>query len=113
MIDCADLTLLAAVAFAYERPGRDPPSSLRRPGSPTLCSMVDHLTSLLYVLLPWNCKTGLSGTCLTGDREFESRSLQRRVRYRRERGHLCLSSAGRRAAASSANSPILTMSGVL
>jgi hypothetical protein len=49
--------LLAADAFAYEWPRRDPPSSLRRPGSPSLCSMVDHLTSLLYVLLPWNWKT--------------------------------------------------------
>jgi hypothetical protein len=49
--------LLAADAFAYEWPRHDPPSSLRRPGSPSLCSMVDHLTSLLYVLLPWNWKT--------------------------------------------------------
>ena len=57
MLDCADLPLLAAVAFAYERPRRDPPSSLRRHGSPSLCSMGDHLTSLLYVLLPWNWKT--------------------------------------------------------
>jgi hypothetical protein len=33
MVECADLTLLAADAFAYERPRRDPPSSIRRPGS--------------------------------------------------------------------------------
>src|SRR6267143_3166836 len=46
--------LLAADAFAYEWPRRDPPSSLRRPGSPSLCSMVQHLTSRLYVLLPWD-----------------------------------------------------------
>src|SRR6266436_922194 len=52
MVECADLTLLAADAFAYERPRRDPPSSIRRPGSATLCSMVEHLTSRLYVLLP-------------------------------------------------------------
>jgi hypothetical protein len=31
--------------------------------------MLDRLTSLLYALLPWNWKTGLSGTCLAGDRE--------------------------------------------
>jgi hypothetical protein len=33
MVECGDLTLLAADAFAYERPRRDPPSSIRRPGS--------------------------------------------------------------------------------
>src|SRR6267142_6032213 len=33
MVECADLTLLAADAFAYEQPRRDPPSSIRRPGS--------------------------------------------------------------------------------
>src|SRR6266446_8674869 len=33
MVECADLTLLAADAFAYERPRCDPPSSIRRPGS--------------------------------------------------------------------------------
>src|SRR6266478_8293512 len=33
MVECANLTLLAADAFAYERPRRDPPSSIRRPGS--------------------------------------------------------------------------------
>jgi len=33
MVECANLTLLAADAFAYKRPRRDPPSSIRRPGS--------------------------------------------------------------------------------
>src|SRR6266478_911283 len=33
MVECGDLTLLAADAFAYERPRRDPRSSIRRPGS--------------------------------------------------------------------------------
>jgi transposase len=32
--------------------------------------MVEHLTSRLYVLLPWNWKTRLSGTCLPADREM-------------------------------------------
>src|SRR3984893_5996805 len=34
--------------------------------SDALCSMVEHLTSRLDVLLPWNWKTRLSGTCLAG-----------------------------------------------
>jgi hypothetical protein len=38
MVECADLILLAAAAFAYERPRRDPPLSSRRPGSAMLCA---------------------------------------------------------------------------
>src|SRR6266446_4243451 len=79
MVDFADLTLLAADAFAYERPQRDPPSSIRRPGSPSLCSMVEHLTPRPYVLLFRTGRTRLSGTCWPGDQEFESCSLQRGV----------------------------------
>jgi hypothetical protein len=40
-----------------------------------LCSMVEHLTSRLYVLLPWNWKTCLSGT-LPGRRTESSNPVR-------------------------------------
>jgi hypothetical protein len=58
MVECADLTLLAADAFAYERLRRDP--RVVQPQawlSDALCNMIEHLTSRFSVLLPWKWKT--------------------------------------------------------
>src|SRR5437667_11903 len=50
MVECADLTLLAADAFAYERPRREPPSSLRRPRSPSCIARAGYATAACRVL---------------------------------------------------------------
>src|SRR5258705_11957064 len=58
--------------------------------------MVEHLTSRLYVLLPWNWETRISGTCWAADCEFESlfppaksllRTLNLSIRLSLSRGH--------------------------
>src|SRR5438132_4262052 len=71
MVECADLTLLAADAFAYERPQRDPPSSVRRPGSAIFVQYgpAPDLEPLRTSSLNW--KTRLSGTSGAGGRVFE------------------------------------------
>src|SRR6267378_7020793 len=71
MVECADLTLLAADAFAYERPQRDPPSSVRRPGSTIFVQYgpAPDLEPLRTSSLNW--KTRLSGTSGAGGRVFE------------------------------------------
>src|SRR5262249_19056297 len=74
MVDCADLTLVGGRCFCLRAAAAR--STVVQPQAwlaDALCSMVEHLTSRLYVLLPRNWKTRLSGHLSgPGNREFES-----------------------------------------